>query len=52
MDTSTLLAITGLSATVILGGFSIYLVFRTQKYPGRITFVKEALDCSTHSYAT
>jgi hypothetical protein len=42
MDTSTLLAITGLSATVILGGFSIYLLFRTQKYPGRITFVKEA----------
>lgn len=42
MDSSTILGIAGLAATIVLGGYSIYLVFRTQKYPGRITFVRES----------
>ena len=42
MDMSLYFGIAGLSATVILGSYSIYLVFRTRKYPGRIVFVKEA----------
>jgi len=41
MDTSTALTTAGISATVILGAYRIYLLFRTQRYPGRITFVKE-----------
>lgn len=40
MDTSTLLAIAGIIITVILGGWSIYLVLR-RRYPGRITFIRE-----------
>ena len=41
MDTTSVLTIAGITATVILGSYSIYLVFRTQRYPGRIAFVKE-----------
>ena len=41
MNTPNLLAIIGISATVVLGVYGIYLGFRTQRYPGRITFVKE-----------
>ena len=41
MNPSIMLTIFGLAATLILGGGSIYLVVK-RRYPGRITFIREA----------
>src|SRR5205085_6381415 len=40
MDKSTILAIAGTVATIVLGTWSIYLALK-RRYPGRITLLKE-----------
>ncbi|HEY3302688.1 MAG TPA: hypothetical protein VGL70_04025 [Candidatus Binatia bacterium] len=40
MDSSTLLGIVGVAATIILGGWTLYLAL-ARRYFGRISFVKE-----------
>jgi len=42
MNSGGLWTVLGLAATLLLGGWSIYLAFLGRRYPGRITFIQES----------
>jgi len=42
MSSPTILAIIGIVATIAIGAYGIFVAIKSQKYPGRITFVRES----------